>query len=718
MNINSKNTITKNNIDINNIVNPNISQIQSNINGNMNLINTNMSQDMQFGNNIGGNIKNMSGNINNYNMNVNINNINNNMNVNINNQMNNMNNNNNEYLPMKTIKNYNLNREASFANSVLQSLVSIGCIKSWLNKLFKSNIMNNVEDCLTKKFYQLYYSLNTGQDKIDSTDIIIHLENKIRELYKKDFQKDPFHFFFYFLDLLHFENNAPLDPNYDKNSYQKKIIDHCKDDNLVFKAFIKYFTKTQNSIISDNFFNSAKYIVKCPSDDPYYCYNTKKIIYFNIDEYKTIREPSQIGKKFTIDECFTYYYKERLDNQMCILCNTYKASSSEQINTTTKILILAFKRKIHPFVGDVDFDLQLSMSKYTYIQDNNQYILKAIISYRNTPKYFADININNNWYRFTDNHFNDSKRLNSTSELYEFEPQILIYELEDNKPKNQNNKNINENNNSLKSSMKMQIEALQKPNINFRIIQNFQLCKIQPENNNNNNINYNKNNNINNIINNNISNNNINNNNFNNFIGNNNNNINNNNINNNNFNNFIGNNNNNINNNNINYNNININGFNNNFNGNNIINNNLNNNIHNNNFINNAINQNYNKTFSSNNNNNLINCLINENSKTLNISNNNNNSFSIIKFYIIPENWDGKRETANKLCPHATLDDTFEKLINHFFIKLQKPREAIKKFKFNKKEIRPDCKEKLRNLGITEASHIFAIKSDNFDSLK
>ena len=96
----------------------------------------------------------------------------------------------------------------------------------------------------------------------------------------------------------------------------------------------------------------------------------------------------------------------------------------------------------------------------------------------------------------------------------------------------------------------------------------------------------------------------------------------------------------------------------------------------------------------------------------------NNNSFLIITFYIIPKNWDRKLKTAIKICPHANLDDTFEKLINNFFIKLQKPREAITKFKFHKKEIRPDCKEKLKNLGITEASHIYAIKSDNFDSLK
>ena len=69
------------------------------------------------------------------------------------------------------------------------------------------------------------------------------------------------------------------------------------------------------------------------------------------------------------------------------------------------------------------------------------------------------------------------------------------------------------------------------------------------------------------------------------------------------------------------------------------------------------------------------------------------------------------------MLPQITLDDTFEKVINNFFIKLQKPREAIKRFIFDGNEISPYCKQKLRDLGITRDSQIFAVKSVYFDIL-
>ena len=86
-------------------------------------------------------------------------------------------------IPMKVIKNSSNNRETSYINSVLQSLFSIDCINDWLNQLYQNNLMNNVEDCLTNDFYQLFLNLCLGKGIIYSTDLIFHFDNKVKELY-------------------------------------------------------------------------------------------------------------------------------------------------------------------------------------------------------------------------------------------------------------------------------------------------------------------------------------------------------------------------------------------------------------------------------------------------------------------------------------------------------------------------------------------------------
>ena len=94
------------------------------------------------------------------------------------------------------------------------------------------------------------------------------------------------------------------------------------------------------------------------------------------------------------------------------------------------------------------------------------------------------------------------------------------------------------------------------------------------------------------------------------------------------------------------------------------------------------------------------------------------NPFSSLKFLIIPKNWDNSEENSIKILVHINLDDTMEKAINNFFIKLQKPRESIIKFTYNNNEINQNSQETLINYGINENSIIYALKADNFESLK
>ncbi len=165
------------------------------------------------------------------------------------------------------------------------------------------------------------------------------------------------------------------------------------------------------------------------------------------------------------------------------MCKCYEALCHEKIKTTTKVLIIAFKRKNHTYKGDIGFNLHFSMSNYVNQKENiykKNYKLKAIISYSlvdyykigKKPKYFADININDNWYRFTDFNEPGSKRLKHKYELYRFEPQILIYELESDDPVFINpfsnlaaNQNGNYNVYQLYQIMEMQKKGLQKKNL-------------------------------------------------------------------------------------------------------------------------------------------------------------------------------------------------------------------------------------------------------------
>ena len=108
----------------------------------------------------------------------------------------------------------------------------------------------------------------------------------------------------------------------------------------------------------------------------------------------------------------------------------------------------------------------------------------------------------------------------------------------------------------------------------------------------------------------------------------------------------------------------------------------------------------------------------NNNNQNQNFNNNNQNSqFLSLDFVIIPENWNGDEKDSLKIKPQVTFGDTVEKAINNFYIKLVKPREAIKRFEFNHMNVNVNSKTTLRDFGVKNNSIIYAIKADNFDTL-
>ena len=94
------------------------------------------------------------------------------------------------------------------------------------------------------------------------------------------------------------------------------------------------------------------------------------------------------------------------------------------------------------FKNDIDFDEKININNYiskkvfdNKIQFNSNYTLKSCISYSNQiNKYFADCYVNGIWVRFMDSKV---EQLVSKNNLFEYEPQMLIYEqIEENNVSN------------------------------------------------------------------------------------------------------------------------------------------------------------------------------------------------------------------------------------------------------------------------------------------
>ena len=324
--------------------------------------------------------------------------------------------------------------ESTFINSVLQSFSCLNCIKDWYNILNTNKNNFNNSSSITKEVYNLLLSLYKGEES-DSSNIILHFNNKFKSVYNKQIQQDPYHFFFYFLDLLHLENNFPINPNYDINVYINQNIFNKRNNNYMYNLFNSFFQQTQNSIISQCFSNIMKNEIKCQNCPSVYYYTFKNILKFDIHEFRKFRDqayPQKTCMNLNMDECFKCFIGGY--DKKCQTCGNLKATIFSNICTSAKVLIITFKRNVHSYHCDIDFNRKLDITKYCAQEKNNginsntSYELKACISLNNNQQYFADININNVWYRF----FNDEVNLlgNVKNDIHFFEPQLLIYELE------------------------------------------------------------------------------------------------------------------------------------------------------------------------------------------------------------------------------------------------------------------------------------------------
>ena len=350
-------------------------------------------------------------------------------------------NNNNSFRPMvyyKPILN-NLKiteyTDTSFINSVLQVFSSLDCVRSWISNLnnIRQNLLSNNQCLITKELYLIYCSLYNGQNA-DSSNFILNYNNKYKSVYNNSkLYNDPYHFLFYLIELIHAENNNPPNPNFNLNILEKRKLEELKNDDFMFNLFCSFYQATQNSIISNYFHNIIKNEIECETCKRLYFYSFQYIIKFDLDQYKTFRNQAFIEKtlqKLTFDECFSCLTGGIVKN--CSNCNKPNAKSFISITGNPKILILALIRKNHTYKCDLDFTNKLNIFPYCNSKNKNNttYYLKACISLWNPGEYFSDISINNCWYRY---YKNQMKMLGDvTTEIHTYEPQLLIYELEEN----------------------------------------------------------------------------------------------------------------------------------------------------------------------------------------------------------------------------------------------------------------------------------------------
>ena len=333
----------------------------------------------------------------------------------------------------KSIKSLNIkNKETSYANSVLQSFLYLECVQNWLNNLKATGEINNIfyNTTLTKDLFSLFSNVSQGID-IDSSNLIIDFENKSKDIWKKNIVQDAFHFLHYLLEIIHIENNHPKNSNFDFNLYLQNIKNTISNDLGVFSFFNNYLDQTQNSFISNYFYNIIKYCINCPSCTIMFNYSLKKIIRFNLDEINSMK--SVMNKKLSLSDCFKYSKKMRKNK--CKMCNNDFSSEFQQIYNSAKLLIIEFNRKTNSFnfQNDVRFYSDFDISDIIINQEceNKKYKLKAVVCRYALNKYFADVNINSCFYRFMDCHTGiDVKMIKDNKELLQYEPQLLFYEIE------------------------------------------------------------------------------------------------------------------------------------------------------------------------------------------------------------------------------------------------------------------------------------------------
>ena len=358
--------------------------------------------------------------------------------------------------------------ECSCFHSVLQCLLMHPVMKICFNKYNSiiNNINNNNKYPLTLEIIKIFNTIM--QRKTANSSNFINLFRNIFNFNKNKFDNidvysinTPGKFLYFLLFLLHNELNESQN-NFDINSINNISFKQKQDRDYLMTLYFNYVSNChKDSIIFQYFFSTEKIIYNCLNCKMYYDCDLKNIFYMDLSSINDYRKKNKLNASqfnANLDECFDYYCNK--NNVICQYCRTNIIRYVRIFNGKT--LIINFKRNSNNTNRkcDVDFPIKFNFSKYTACkacnEGNMEYVLKGCISYglisNNNWKYIADVNLdaNNNsqgrWIRYIDA---NSYILESFKRIYDYEPQILIYQLNNLEENINNNNNNNINNNIL-----------------------------------------------------------------------------------------------------------------------------------------------------------------------------------------------------------------------------------------------------------------------------
>ena len=328
--------------------------------------------------------------------------------------------------------------------SVLQCLRNIERIEKYYLKRLK-DIESNLNNALISYvFSRVIYNLNPSQRKDKKNVYSLKSFKKAlvhsNQIFNGKSTKNAIDFLIYLLNTLHEED--------------KKLV-HWNNVNIAFNEnlktntnkYINYLTKSEKSIISDNFCYTLETIKTCWECKTISTY-VQKYFTFELNFEKALDKTALLYKKeFFIKDCINYHFeKQTMYNVFCEKCEDKRDFTVElTFNFAPPLFIFILRLNDREDLiekmksNDIKIKIDEEISLYNYIkkskeqEDNFIYKLNGAIFF-DTKKELGYIaycrnNIDENWYKFekdTINKVKSSEVLNISNEGVLL-PVILFY---------------------------------------------------------------------------------------------------------------------------------------------------------------------------------------------------------------------------------------------------------------------------------------------------
>ena len=342
-----------------------------------------------------------------------------------------------------TTKSLHKNNSTLYMNSIIQSLIHVNELDIYfLDKypkdfiLFKRKNKNNSrEGKISTIFYNIIKNAYEYVDDKDNNNCFnfnkfINLNySNINSLYLEEFKKEiisnypkleNFHsknFILYLLQIMHEELN-----NYGDYSLKKQNLNQSNKIDI-YKEFNNIYESSNYSIISQLFYGTYEYTIKCNlCKKRTFNYQKFEFISFNISSYDK--------KIFNIYNGFEDNEKAGLINgENKIFCNNcnkiYDAENYLKIKDAPSKLIIniEYSNEIRP--SKIDFDEIIDITKYANSKIPLKYRIISVCTFLkdNFITYLWNKDIKK-WYKLNDSSVLECKK----KEIYSKNPYLLLYE--------------------------------------------------------------------------------------------------------------------------------------------------------------------------------------------------------------------------------------------------------------------------------------------------